>query len=261
MTCSLLLFNSASTPAILKVKLPSGKMLEIHLSAQVSKSLSPKPKEDKVNKYAHLVLELGLLFKNFLECVQVPNRPRMLWTLKLVMVLLKAQNNLSKYADEILRFLVHHICSLSDRKAHEMFYALHVNTRGKIDTHIAVDLQMEYIVRSIKRHIKHMFSNKTQQNIERKTGALAAINSIVQRYDTASDVNIRSKKHKTASAHSDEVDMIEDLRSIKPFTVQEGRTFRHFPNTQSSLISFLDFTHFREWMFRRSQIHANSLGN
>ena len=64
-----------------------------------------QPLPDKVGDYGRQVLELGLLFKSFLEAIKVPNRPRMLRTLKLIMILLKSENNRSKYADEILRFL------------------------------------------------------------------------------------------------------------------------------------------------------------
>ena len=64
--------------------------------------------------YAHLVMEFGLQFKNFLDCIKTPNRKRMLRTLKLMMVTLKVNSNMCKYADKILRFLVLQLCALTD---------------------------------------------------------------------------------------------------------------------------------------------------
>ena len=150
---------------------------------------------------------------------------------------------------------------LSPKEAHEIFYRMHVNTRGRVDSHIAVDMQMEFVVRSIKRHIKHMFSNKTEKNIERKTGTLAAINNVLRQYDATSETVIRSKKHKQMSAPSDELDMAQDLRNVKPFREQRGRQFEHFENINNTLIAQLDFMQFREWMKRRGNTHVQSLGD
>ena len=45
------------------------------------------------------------------------------------------------------------------------FTLMFVNTKGRIDTHIPVDLQMDYIVCVCKKHIQHMFSNKKKTQI------------------------------------------------------------------------------------------------
>ncbi|CAG2238830.1 unnamed protein product [Mytilus edulis] len=103
----------------------------------------------------------------------------------------KVNKNLSKYTYEILRLLVHQLCILSEQEAHEEFYGLFVNTKGKIDRHIPCDLQMEYIVKSVKRNIKHMFSNKTDKNITTRTSALPAIKDIAENFDKTSGVIIR----------------------------------------------------------------------
>ena len=47
---------------------------------------------DQVSKYSQLTLELGLAYKKFSECTKVPNRDRMLRTLKIIMMLLKADS-------------------------------------------------------------------------------------------------------------------------------------------------------------------------
>ena len=182
----------------------------------------------------------------------------MIRTLKVMMIILKSDNNLSKYADEILRFLVQQQFTLSEVQAHDVFYGMVVNTKGHIDSHIPVDLQMEHIVRSMKKHIKHMFSNKTEENITKQTGALAMINDIAHNADKQSSVVIRGKKHVIRSSHGDEVTMVEDILTVHPFQ-HKTRTFGG--NVKCSMMAYLNYDHFRSWLVRRAQIHAESLGD
>jgi hypothetical protein len=229
---------------------------------RVASSNKDKDKDnDRTQAYSKLVLELGMLFKNFVETVKVPNRPRMLRTLKLLMVLLKADNKLSKYADEILRFLIQQTCLLSEHDANIVFYSMFVNTRGKVDSHIPADLQMEFIVRSYKKYIKHMISNKTEANIARKTGALGGIYNIAEHYDEVTPVLVRTKKHCKPSDTSDEVTMLEDLRQIRPFLHRNDRCHDTFQRTEQSLLTGLDYDKFIKWILQRAKIHGSSLGN
>ncbi len=222
----------------LQVRLGNGKLLTILVRTH-SKADPQKEITDRVKTYGQLVLELGLVFRNFHESISIPNRPRMLRTLKLMMTILKANNNLSKYADEILRFVVCQQHILPEKEAYQVFYGLFVNTRGKLDSHIPCDLAMEWLVRVTKRHIKHIMSNKTEKNIERKTQSLACLMDISKNFQKASSVMVRSKQHKTASSLNDERLMIEDLRTVKPFTLQDGRYFPHFENSPKSLLALL----------------------
>ncbi|CAC5403385.1 unnamed protein product [Mytilus coruscus] len=157
---------------VIPIQLSNGKRWS-YVIKKAQKSQTAQ--EDKVKNYGHLCLELGLQFKAILDLCKLPDRDRGLRLLKVCMIHFKANNNLSKYAYEILRLLVHQLCILSEQEAHEEFYGLFVNTKGKMDSHIPCDLQMEYIVKSVKRNIKHMFSNKTGKNITTRTSALPAI--------------------------------------------------------------------------------------
>ena len=216
---------------------------------------------DHVQHYASQTLELGLLMKNFLGAIKVPNRARMLRSVKLMMVLIKAQNSRSKYADELLRFLVHQVGILSEHDAHMMFYSMFVNTKGKIDTNIPCDLQMEYIVNVSKKHIKHMLSNKSKSNIMRRTGALASLDDIVRSYDGQCKTTKRNGCHSTPTKEPDELVMIQDLHGIKPFDKVDNRSYRHFPRVDESLLARLAYDDFFKWVKTRSQIHATSVSN
>ena len=185
-------------------------------------------------------MELGLLFKNLLDSIKLPDRDRSIRLLKMAMVILKRHNNLSKYAYEIMRLLVHQQSSLSVCDAHQEFYGMFVDTSGKIDSHIAVDDRMEWCVGVVKKHIKHMFGNKTAHNITTRTTALSGIGEISQNYDTATKVVVRCQKHSVASALEDEMAILEDLRKLRPFEKVPGRYHPHFPEEAASILQNID---------------------
>ena len=185
----------------------------------------------------------------------------MIRTMKRMMIILKADNNMSKYADEILRFLVHQTCTLSEYDAKLTFYSMFINTQGRIDGHIAADMQMEFIVRTYKKHIKHMLSNKTESNIERKTAALGSLFNITTHYDDITSVVTRTSSHSKPSEVGDEISMLEDLRQIHPFKHSDNRSHDTFKNIQLSLLAALDRNNLFKWLMHRSKIHATSLGN
>lgn len=226
------------------------------------KKVIEKPKEeDKVNDYGCILLELGLMFKNMLNLTKMPDRQRGIRLLKLLVIYFKSNNNLSKYAYECIRLLVHQLCSLSDKKRHEEFYGLFVNTTGQFDGHIPADLRMEYMVKEVKKHIKHMFSNKTERNIENRTRAIAGIPDIAESFDKQSNVIVRAKKHSHLSSMADELTILQDLRKLRPFRIHPGRTHSAFPNVKRSVVDGLDVNHFHNWVRAKKFEFALEKGN
>jgi len=201
------------------------------------------------------------LFKNMLDMTHMPERHRGIRIFKLAMVYFKSHKNLSKYAYEILRFLVHQICILSDKEANEVFYGLFVNTSGKTDSHIPADRRMEYLVKQVKEHIKHMYSNKTETNISNRTRAISGIREIAETFDKHSSVIVRAKKHSNKQTRGDEFVMLEDLRHIRPFRNQPGRFHTSFPTISPSIVDNLDVIHFHEWIDTRKVHFALERGN
>lgn len=126
------------------------------------------PGPDAVECHSSRVLELGLAFESLLLNVKVPNRNRMLALLKYLLCLLKAHNWKSKYALAILGFLFQQHSSMDMKSAYETFYGLFVNSSGKSDSCIAIDLQMEHIVRLVKDHLKSIHSNKTEKTWQKE---------------------------------------------------------------------------------------------
>ena len=99
---------------VINVRLANGQVVKL---LRHPRKQNPQKHSDQVKNYGHLVLELGLLFKVLNDMIHLPDCDRGLRLLKLAMVVFKADNNLSKYALEILRLLVHQSCSLSEKTA------------------------------------------------------------------------------------------------------------------------------------------------
>ena len=217
--------------------------------------------KDCVLNYARRILEAGLLFKDLLDMTHLPERQRGLRLLKLCMVYLKSHKNLSKYAYEILRLLVHQLCILSERHANEEFYGLFVNTAGLYDSHIPTDRRMEYLVKQVKMHLKHMMSNKTEENISNRTRAISGIREISENFDRQCSVIIRSKRRSDKGSQGNELVLLNDLRRLRPFNKVPGRQHLAFPNITASVVDALNIPHFHNWVDTRKFYFAVEKGN
>ena len=224
-------------------------------------SPSPNAKKDGVKNYGHLVLEIGLLYKSLLDMCKLPDRQRGIRLLKLSMVVFKQNSNMSKYSYEVMRLLVHQQSLLSEKSAYEEFYGLFVNTNGKIDGHIGTDERMEWLVNLIKMHIKHMFSNKTEQNIKNRSRALSGVKDIALNYDQTSHVIVRAKSHSVASSLVDEMTMVNDLRQIRPFQPVAGRGHLAFPEIHASMLENIDIDKLHNWVDKKNYQFATEFGN
>ncbi|KAH3874587.1 hypothetical protein DPMN_037834 [Dreissena polymorpha] len=173
----------------------------------------------------------------------------------------KANNECSKYAYEIARLLVHQFCILSEKEACEEFFGMFVNTTGKENAHIPCDLKMEHIVKDIKSNIKHMFSNKTDQNITNRSSALPVIKAVSEAFDDVTGVIIRSKRHTRTSSLHDEAEMIKDIHQIQPFVYKAGRKHLLFPNVPKQMTCDLDEKKYHTWIETQKYKFATDLGN
>jgi hypothetical protein len=210
----------------------------------------------QMKKYAHLVLELGIMFQSLCESIKHPNKEIMLPIFKVLMQFFKSNSAKSKYADEILRFLIQ-MKRLSKEAADQCFYSLFVCINP--NKCIPVDLQMEHIVKTSKKQIKHMFSNKTSSNILKQSSALYGISEVSSHFDSVSNVLIRSKKHSVVSSLDDERQMYEDLHSLKPFDVSHCCHTNYDGVARFvSITDKLDLIAFNNWLVSRGTHHITS---
>ena len=243
---------------VINVQLANGRVVQL---LQRPKPVSVTTNSDQLKNYGHVTLELGLLFKALQDMIHLPDRDRGLRLLKLAMIVFKADNNLSKYALEILRLLIHQICTLSEKAANEEFYGLFVNTKGHVDSNIPVDLCMEHQVRTIKRHLRHMTSNKNEKTVMKRSCAIPGLRMIGRNYDKMSQVVIRAKKHSKRDSTPDELSMLNDLRQVRPFRYSADRAFKAFPKCPTSVLQYMKCRAFHEWLIKHKNTLPFELGN
>ena len=228
------------------MKLANGEIMTIPHGKGIIKTVRDQ-KPDKVKDYGHLSLEVGITFLYFLEMTSCPNRRKMLALLKIMMLQLKARNTKAKYPREILRMLVQQYSVIGLRDACQIFHACFVNLNGKVDGHVPADLVQEWQVKESKAYIKHMFSNKSNMNIEHRTAALPGIHVTAQNFDNQAGIIVRAKKHKQKESTEDELTIMDDLRNVKPFKHTEGRVYQQFQHIPKSFLQKIGTCSLQNW--------------
>lgn len=56
----------------------------------------------------------------------------------------------------------------------------------RFNGHIPAERRMEYLVKEVKEHSKHMFSNKTERNVRNRSSAMSSIREIAEHYEEMS---------------------------------------------------------------------------
>ena len=204
---------------------------------------------DRQKDYFHHALEVGTVFSLFIHEIKVPQREKLLPLFKMMMMILKGQNTKAKYPLEILRLLVQQYSLLPLQVASQVLHDCFVNTKGKPDSHVPADQQMEWLVKLMKKHIKHMYSQKTENNISNKTSALPGIQEIVEQFDKTAQVLIRCSRHNEIDAKDARIQMVKDFSDARPFDYQEDRSFKNdkFKMTQKSSVLNLDHNKLKQW--------------
>lgn len=229
------------------VNLPDGSSAQLHIH-QICQQKTTHHEYDKVKHYGHCVLQLGLLFMDFLDICKTPDRDRMISLMKYLMPVYKTSSNNSKYALECLRFLCHQQSSYIQQEAHRSFYGLFVNNRGKIDSSIPADLQMEHIVKKLKILFQTSGPSNKSESMVKKSKAISGISAICDAYDSASNVIVRAKHHKAKTSQDEEEKVIRELRTVHPFQTVIGREHTKFTDILAPYHAKLDQAKYQAWL-------------
>ena len=192
-----------------------------------------------------------MTFAYFLDLVKSPKREKMLALLKMMMVQLRGHSINAKYPREILRMLIQQYSVMGIQEACQVFRACFVNLHGKHDTNVPADLVQEWNVRESKKHIKHMFSNKQEANINNRTAALPSIHEIADNFDKEAGTVIRASRHQEKSNDMDELIIMDDMHILQPFSHVEGRYYHEFKNISKSLSQKVDGQKLHRWFLER----------
>lgn len=123
-----------------------------------------------------------------------------------------------------------------------------MNWKGGIGQNIEDDCVQEITNKIRKNIVKRMGSNKTIKSIGRVCKAVSGIKEIVENYSKELGMHSTSTEHTTTDSKNDEVAMITDLLTLKPFTATPGRAHRSFAEIKRSPLLYLNVPKFHEWL-------------
>ena len=137
---------------------------------------------------------------------------------------------------------------LCEAKAHHCQWAATVNWSGGLSKNIEIDLFQENQNAELKKLIRSMGANKTEQAIFRASKACGGVKKIVESLDEQASIHRKSATHSHKSAVKDEKTILEDLRELRPFKNTSGRKFESFPGISSNPAESFDNAKFETWI-------------
>ena len=109
-----------------------------------------------------------------------------------------------------------------------MQMAATVNLKGGTNNNIEIDLFQENRNCEIKKLIRSMGANKTHKAISRASKASDGVMKVVEAFENQVSMPKRSSSHTHKSSTYDELLVLRDLRALRPFRKEDGRSFEYF---------------------------------
>lgn len=252
--------NCQSSPQK-KMKFSIGEKPDECLELICSEELYETQNEDndKVNNYAHLVLELGMLYLDLLAVCKSPSRERLLALLKSSMIVFKPDCVNSNYAQAIHRFLIQQISTMSEKEAAEVVQGMFINTNGKSDGYIPSYLPITDIIKAFKKQVKYRLSNKAESYVAKNSQGFSAVQELGEHFNEISNVKERFVEGKVKDPASDELKMIKDLRRLRPFSWDPGRVHSAFLDVRKSVSEYTDRKNYSSWLTSQIEVSAKEM--
>lgn len=219
------------------------------------------PIDDKVYNFSVCIMESGLLLQAMLDVTHHPHRERHIRLFKFALMFFRAHSLYSKYAYEIVRFLVHQLCTLSEKTAHEEYYGMFVNSKGTVGNCIPCDLAMEHTVKKIKWNVKHMNSGVNDSYIEQRSSANSVLMDIGDNFDSQVMCVARCQSHSHITATGDMQEVVEVLSTKQLLNKIGKREHSKFANISSSTWNKIDLLKMKRWLTDKVEEYSFELGN
>ncbi|KAJ7373246.1 hypothetical protein OS493_012835 [Desmophyllum pertusum] len=142
---------------------------------------------------------------------------------------------------------------LSEAEAHQCIWASTVNWKGGAGKNIEIDLLQENRNKSIKKAIKSMGPNKTDNAIDKSSRASGGEDKIGENFDVQIHRATQSSSHSHRSTDADESIVMENLRVVKPFAIVPNRMHDSFPDILPDPLVSLDQTELDKWLARHKR--------
>ena len=202
---------------------------------------------DGVSHHAVNLLNSFMLLADFKDAVASGNGQYLSVLHKQLLVHFYSATGFNEYAIEMLINIMQTEILLSPAEAHRCMWAATVNWSGGPQKNVEIDLFQEVRNKDMKTMIKSMGANKTEKAIERASKAAGGVKKIVEAFEKQVAIHRRSSQHSHRSSDRDEMMILEDLRSLRPFHQVSGRKFDSFEGISHSPTSF-DEEKFVAWI-------------
>ena len=90
--------------------------------------------------------------------------------------------------------------------------------------------------------------NNNEKSIVKKSKAIAGLSAISENYDELVGVVVGANRQKKKESHADEMKLVSDLRTVRPFAAAMGRKFPKFEKILSPFHNSLDKEHYTAWI-------------
>ena len=197
---------------------------------------------DFVTNYSLCLLKHYFIFLDFKDAVKEGNGETIAILHKQLVPHFKALPGFNNYAIEMLISVVQNSVFLSDAEAHQCIWASTVNWRGGARNNIEIDLLQENRNKSLKKSIKAMGANKTDNAIDRSSHASGGEDKIAENFDVQIQRETQSSSHSHRTTAADEGIVMADLRVVKPFTSVPKTVHESFPDIHPNPLISVDDT-------------------
>ena len=138
---------------------------------------------DRVSCYAINLLKSFLLLADFKDAIQTGNGGHMTTLQKELLIHFFSTSGYNEFAIEVLINILQCQVMLSEAEAHHCQWAATVNWSGGLCKNIEIDLLKENQNAELKKLIRSMGANKTEQAIFRASTACGGVKKIVESFD------------------------------------------------------------------------------
>ena len=203
--------------------------------------------EDGTLNYSCTSLALFLLAQNFTDARQHGDGERIVRLMKFMLPLFRLTGK-TKYCYYVFHHLAQVHCLLPGKYAHDVKWNRFVNNKGKIETNIEVDREVEHQNRTFKGNCKSFMGKITDKAILRSSNSYQQVAEILTVFDKQVQVKQPSGRHTVPSHESDVKDFSQVFLKAEIFRNMPGRYHKEFPGFPRHILQKLDVLQFKQWM-------------
>lgn len=214
--------KSLANPLLLK--LPNGTSINI----------KSKGDDDLLN-YAKQYLHYFSILLCIKDAIREGNIFVINIALKMMLPCFFAHSELSKYFVECIHFILLTEHLLEPKLALQVRVSSLVNPNGGPGANKPADMEKENQVRDLKKLIKGLGANKTENSIINLSKAAPIVDSITENFDVQITCKTLNTCHKSRPDIPDLLTLLGHIHQLQPFQYTEGRTLNSFKFFKASV--------------------------